>query len=105
MATSGTPNALATCPCVALPCTIELTGEKSEAGQIVFGMGKDRQVAIEINHLLAFDPTSKRTIDLHTACRKNGKLHLRHPFCLPPLRPGLKTENPQLGLIFVPPPA
>jgi hypothetical protein len=68
-----------------------LTGEKSEAGQIVFGMGKDRQVAIEINHLLAFDPTSKLTIDLHTACRKNGKLHLRHPFFLPPPRPRLKT--------------
>jgi hypothetical protein len=68
-----------------------LTGEKSEAGQIVFGMGKDRQVAIEIHHLLAFDPTSKLTIDLHTAGRKKGKLHSRHPFLLPPPRPRLKT--------------
>src|ERR1700716_234649 len=36
----------------------ELTGEKPKARQIAFGMGKDRQVAIEINDLLALDPTS-----------------------------------------------
>jgi hypothetical protein len=58
-------------------------------------------VAIEINHLLAFDPTSKLTVDLHTAGRKNGKLHLRHPFFLAPPSYWLKTENPKLGLIFV----
>src|SRR5271165_6168137 len=65
----------------------ELTGEKPEAGQIAFRMGKDRQVPIEINHLLAFHPTGKLTIDLHTASRKNGKLHLWHPLLLCPPRP------------------
>jgi hypothetical protein len=41
-----------------------LTGKKPEAGQIVLSMGKDRQMAIKINHLLAFYPTGKLTIDL-----------------------------------------
>jgi hypothetical protein len=36
----------------------ELTGKKPEAGQITLSMGKDRQVTIEINHLLPFYPTS-----------------------------------------------
>jgi hypothetical protein len=74
----------------------ELTCEKPKARQIAFGMAKGWQVAIEINHLLAFDSTSKLTIDLHTASRKNGKLHFRHPFFLSLRSPWLKKLNPNL---------
>ena len=37
-------------------------GLRAGARQIAFGMAKDRQVAIEIYHLLAFNSTSKLTL-------------------------------------------
>src|SRR6266404_5596120 len=43
-------------------------------------MRKHRQLPIQIHHLLTFYPTGQFTIDLHTAGRKNEKLHLWHPF-------------------------
>jgi len=60
-------------------------------------MHKDRQVAVEINHLLAFDPTSYRL--------EKSEGALATSLLLGPARPKKKTRNRQLSLISVPSPA
>src|SRR5207244_13442549 len=60
------------------PLHDQLAGKESETGQVALGMGKDRQVPVEVDDLLAFGSAGQVAIDLHAACRKNRKLDLRH---------------------------
>jgi len=48
----------------------QLAGEESKAGQIIFRVGEDRKVTIEIRYFVPIGPTRQVVVNLHAPGRK-----------------------------------